>query len=95
MIIALSGNKLDLIDKEQTQATAASRAVEFEEARSYAEENGLLFFECSAKNGYNVNELFRTVAQRLPKQLTTSQQPRNAGLQLDPIEQEDKSSCCG
>merc|ERR1712179_808461 len=49
IVIALAGNKADL---------AAKRAVEFEEAKSYAEEKGLLFLETSAKNANNVNEIF-------------------------------------
>lgn len=120
MIIALAGNKLDLItDQQQGNATTATtttpssdkpsptaststpttlRQVEFDEGRSYAEENGLLFFETSAKNGYNVNELFRTVAQKLPKTTTMSQQSqqqRDRALQLDMIEQDERKSCCG
>ena len=40
IIIALAGNKSDLISK---------RMVEYDDANSYAEENGLLFMETSAK----------------------------------------------
>ena len=49
IIIALAGNKCDLSFK---------RLIDYEEAKSYAEENGLLFKETSAKNGDNVNDIF-------------------------------------
>ena len=39
--------------------------VEYEDANAYAEENGLLFMETSAKNAYNVNEIFLNIAQKL------------------------------
>ena len=41
--------------------------VEYEEAASYAEENGLLFMETSAKNANNVNEIFLAIARKLPR----------------------------
>merc|ERR1711916_349755 len=41
IVIALAGNKADLASKQQ---------VDTNEARAYAEENGLLFMETSAKN---------------------------------------------
>nr|CAD7264042.1 unnamed protein product [Timema shepardi] len=44
IVIALSGNKADLANK---------RMVEYEEAQAYAEENGLLFMETSAKTAMN------------------------------------------
>lgn len=54
IVIALAGNKADL---------AAKRAVEFEEAKSYAEENGLLFMETSAKTAMNVNDIFLAIGR--------------------------------
>ena len=57
-MIALAGNKSDLANR---------RAVEFEEANGYAEENGLLFMETSAKNANNVNEIFLAIARKLPR----------------------------
>ena len=58
IVIALAGNKSDLGNK---------RTVEYEEAKAYAEENGLLFMETSAKNANNVNEIFLAIARKLPK----------------------------
>lgn len=56
IVIALAGNKCDLAD---------SRAVDFEEAKAYAEENGLLFVETSAKTAFNVNDLFVAIGKNL------------------------------
>merc|ERR1711997_163079 len=52
IVIALAGNKSDL----GTRRTVA-----------YAEENGLLFMETSAKNANNVNEIFLAIARKLPR----------------------------
>ena len=60
IVIALAGNKSDLANR---------RAVEYEEANGYAEENGLLFMETSAKNANNVNEIFLAIARKLPRYL--------------------------
>ncbi|ERN17032.1 hypothetical protein AMTR_s00044p00012740, partial [Amborella trichopoda] len=49
MVMALAGNKADLEEK---------RKVTPEEAKSYAEENGLFFMETSAKTAINVNDIF-------------------------------------
>ena len=54
IVIALAGNKSDLEDK---------RAVETEEAKAYAMEAGLLFFETSAKSSENVKELFTAIGK--------------------------------
>jgi len=67
IVIALAGNKADLANK---------RAVETEEAQAYADENGLLFMETSAKTAMNVNDIFLAIAKKLPK---TDQNAAGAG----------------
>lgn len=44
------------------------RDVENSVAQSFAEENNLIFFETSAKNDVNVNEIFVTIARKVPLQ---------------------------
>ncbi|GAB7338252.1 hypothetical protein MBLNU457_4581t1 [Dothideomycetes sp. NU457] len=61
IIIALAGNKLDLVTEEPDK-----RAVPVAEAEAYAREAGLLFFETSAKTAENVKELFTAIAKKLP-----------------------------
>ena len=50
--------------------------VEYEEAAAYAEENGLLFMETSAKNANNVNEIFLAIARRLPRDQVSTRNSR-------------------
>lgn len=52
VVIALAGNKADI--KE-------GRAVSAEEARDYAKENGIIYFDTSAKSGLNVKEMFAAI----------------------------------
>lgn len=70
IVIALAGNKSDL---------GNDRMVEYEEANAYADENGLLFMETSAKNANNVNEIFLAIARRLPKDADAGQNPDRRG----------------
>ena len=53
-----AGNKADLESR---------RKVEFEEAKAYAEEHGILLMETSAKNTSNVKPLFIEIAKKLPR----------------------------
>ncbi|KAI0068001.1 ras-domain-containing protein [Artomyces pyxidatus] len=67
IIIALCGNKSDL---------AARRQVTQEEAQKYAEEEGLMWAETSAKSGDGVADIFTAIAKKLP---TTAQPAARAG----------------
>merc|ERR1711934_965264 len=58
IVIALAGNKCDL---------ATKRKVELSEASEYAKDNGLFLMETSAKTALNVEELFKAIAKKLPK----------------------------
>lgn len=55
-VIYLIGNKCDL---------EAQRDVTFDEAKLFAEENGLMFIEASAKTGTNVEEAFLETAKKI------------------------------
>ncbi|KAJ9644058.1 GTP-binding protein of the rab/ypt [Coniosporium tulheliwenetii] len=61
IIIALAGNKLDLVTDSPDK-----RAIPAADAEQYAREAGLLFFETSAKTAENVRELFTAIARKLP-----------------------------
>lgn len=61
IIIALAGNKLDLVTENPDK-----RAIPIADAQAYAQEAGLLFFETSAKTSSNVRELFTAIAKKLP-----------------------------
>jgi len=63
IVIALAGNKADL---------AAKRQIEVVDAQAYAEENGLIFMETSAKTAINVNDIFMAIAKKLPKNQDSS-----------------------
>lgn len=56
IVIALCGNKSDL---------AARRQVTEEEAKKYADEEGLMWTETSAKSGEGVNEIFTAIGEAL------------------------------
>uniref|UniRef100_A0A8C5SEA9 Ras-related protein Rab-5A n=1 Tax=Laticauda laticaudata TaxID=8630 RepID=A0A8C5SEA9_LATLA len=89
IVIALAGNKADLANK---------RAVDFQEAQSYADDNSLLFMETSAKTSMNVNEIFMAIAKKLPKnepQNTGANSGRGrGGVDLTEPTQPTKSQCC-
>jgi Ras-related protein Rab-5C len=84
IVIALVGNKLDLAsessgadDGEDGDDSGDARKVPTEEAKAYAEEESLLFFETSAKSGLNVSEVFTAIANAIPE--TSLKSARGAG----------------
>ncbi|XP_014059584.1 ras-related protein Rab-5C isoform X2 [Salmo salar] len=91
IVIALAGNKADLANK---------RAVDFQEAQAYADDNSLLFMETSAKTAMNVNEIFMAIAKKLPKNEPAGgaggRAGGRAGVDLqEAAPQAGGSKCCG
>lgn len=82
VVITLAGNKADLQNK---------RKVEHQEAQQYAEENGILHMETSAKNATNVKGLFQEIAHKLPK--NPPQSEREAFPIIPPKHAETKQCC--
>lgn len=68
----LIGNKLDLSDQ---------REVSYEEASKFAEENGLIYMETSAKNGDNVEEVFVTTAKKIHSNIENGTLDPNASIE--------------
>jgi len=81
IVIALVGNKLDLCEEEgasegagdeaaegtEEEVDGAIRKVSIKEAKAFADEENLLFFETSAKTGHNVSEVFTAIANAIPE----------------------------
>ncbi|BGO95463.1 hypothetical protein NBRC10512_006141 [Rhodotorula toruloides] len=57
IVIVLAGNKLDL---------SSQRQVSTADAEQFAREEGLLYFEVSAKTAEGIEEMFQTVAEKMP-----------------------------
>jgi small GTP-binding protein len=78
-LIVLVGNKMDLVD---------SRTVSTEQIKIFCDNKKIHFFECSAKNDTNVNELFSYIAERL-KENAPGERNIAIGESLN-----QKSMCC-
>ena len=58
--MVLVGNKCDLEDKRQ---------VSYEEGKELADKNEMMFFESSAKDGINVDNIFENSAKEIAKKI--------------------------
>ena len=94
ILICLIGNKIDLEDK---------REVTFEDGENFAKENNLLFFETSAKNGNNINEIFLESAKILMNKIEKGEiliENNNTGIKIGNSENNEdvvirkKEGCC-
>lgn len=63
------GEDSETADTDEAEATDAgdARKVPTREAKAYAEEESLLFFETSAKLGTNVSDVFTAIANAIPE----------------------------
>ncbi|KAI5453397.1 GTP-binding protein of the rab/ypt [Naganishia albida] len=87
IIIILVGNKLDLV-----QDDPSARRVARQEAERYAEAEGLLFAEASAKTGEGVGEVFMKIANKLP--LGLQEAPVKRGVKLANAQAGASASAC-
>ncbi|CCH60085.1 hypothetical protein TBLA_0C02780 [Henningerozyma blattae CBS 6284] len=60
LVICLVGNKIDLCDEDESK-----RVVLTKDAKDYADEQNLMFYEVSAKSGENVKEVFQVIGEKL------------------------------
>ena len=97
ILIYLIGNKTDLEDKRQ---------VPKESAKKFAEENNLVFYETSALNGSNIEEIFVKSATTLVEKLEAGElqnELNSSGIKIfkypnkvmeEKINQNKKGGCC-
>jgi len=74
---ATEGNEGETDAETETADAGDARKVPTREAKAYAEEERLLFFETSAKTGTNVADVFTAIANKIPE--TNLKSARGAG----------------
>lgn len=80
--IALVGNKYDLVAGDNA-SDESLRKVSEEEGRALAAEEGLLFFETSAKSSHNVNDVFVAIGSKIPQAAAPQQDAAPAEGRID------------
>lgn len=101
-VFALIGCKLDLV------SNGGQREISKEEAKAFADQNGMFHVETSAKTGSNVEEAFRSVTQDVYNRIISGEYKvedgwegiktgfaRPNGLDFNLVEAEPaRTSCC-
>ena len=96
ILIVLIGNKCDLEGK---------RGVSYDEGEKFANDNNLLFFETSAKDGTNINEAFTKATTTLVQKIESGQiqlDTANSGIKIGKYPnsgkegktEQNKKGCC-
>jgi Ras-related protein Rab-6A len=97
VVLMLCGNKTDM---------PAERKVSVEEGVAKASEEGVLFYETSAKAGYNIKAFFQKLAEALPGVTPDAEEAiaDSTTITLDAVDEADegeekvkaaKGGCCG
>jgi Ras-related protein Rab-5C len=104
MIIALAGNKTDLVARRKVDAEVRElRGTSYggcvsvfhtQEASEYAKELNLMYIETSAKDASNVEKLFSEVARRVPKTVAAPKKDVVQVKQPNAPAGGGKGSCC-
>jgi len=84
-VIALAANKADLEGK---------RKVSVEEGNAYAQEQGIIHMQTSAKTGLNIKNLFVEIARKLPRQPPPGPKPDGPGFPKPPANNTKGGGCC-
>ena len=77
IVIVLLGNKVDL---------TANKNVSHDEVLAYAQDNGLIIIETSAKTDLNVDKVFFSIAQKLPREKKIKTSSDRDQIQLSEVE---------
>mmetsp|Transcript_75049 Transcript_75049/g.176186 ORF Transcript_75049/g.176186 Transcript_75049/m.176186 type:complete len:128 (-) Transcript_75049:1502-1885(-) len=89
IVVAIAGNKCDLTD---------DRAIDPSTGKTYADSIGALFFETSAKNNSDIEELFLAIARQLierpPAPKTAADDGSVSTFSPPPTGAKAKGGCC-
>ena len=86
-----------------SSSSSLRRAVTYDEGFYLAKKHNMLFMECSAKNGRNIDALFTLLSEHILARIDNGEiDPRNEsiGVKLGTLETErvaansDKKACC-
>lgn len=69
------GNKVDCKDTE--------RQVSFQEGTALASKYGVTFVECSAKDNYNIAEIFTTIGKPIKERLVEGETKGPSNIKID------------
>ena len=85
--IILGGNKCDIIDERQ---------IKTDDGKTYAKNKNIKFYEVSAKQGTNVNEVFECLVKDILNNFSPNENSKKRGTKklCVPIQKQKKSSCC-